>query len=146
MNGKIKILVLCTGNSCRSQMAEAFLKRALPSAVVCSAGTHPASLVSPFTIRVMAEVGIDISQNRPKDVRQFLEQSFDYVITVCDSAQQSCPVFAGRVGLQLHIGFSDPAKAVGNEEEILKVYRCSRDQICEEFTALAKVLASAPGR
>jgi len=146
MTPHLKILVLCTGNSCRSQMAEAFLKKALPTAAICSAGTHPAAAISPFTLRVMSEVGIDLSQAHTKGVRQFLNQSFDYVITVCDSARQSCPAFSGKVGQLLHIGFEDPAAAAGDEEEILKAYRCTRDHICEEFTALARLLATAPGR
>ncbi len=129
----MRVLILCTGNSCRSQMAEAFLKKLRPHWQVVSAGTQPADRVNPFTIQVMQEVGIDISKAEPKDVAQFLDEPFDYVITVCDHARQSCPVFLGRVGQQIHIGFEDPAEAIGSEEEILTVYRKVRDQIQQRF-------------
>ncbi len=129
----MKILVLCTGNSCRSQMAEAFLKSFDKSLEVCSAGTAPASKVHPKAVRVMKEVGIDISANKTKTVQQFLSQSFDYVITVCDNARETCPFFAGKVGHRLHMGFEDPAEATGTEEEILSVFQKVRNQIRNEF-------------
>jgi len=132
----MKILVLCTGNSCRSQMAEGFLKSFDPRLEVFSAGTKPAERINPFAVRVMKEVGIDISEQFPKDVERFLNEEFDYVITVCDNAKETCPVFTGRVKNRLHIGFEDPAEAVGEEEEVLPVYRRVRDQIDEAFRKL----------
>lgn len=130
---KKKILILCTGNSCRSQMAEGFLKSFDDNLEVYSAGTKPAEKVNPNAVQVMKEVGIDISNNYPKDVEQFVNQSFDYVITVCDNAKETCPVFIGKVGKQLHIGFEDPAEATGTEEEILAVFRKVRDEIKRDF-------------
>jgi arsenate reductase len=130
---KKKILILCTGNSCRSQMAEGFLKSFDPELEVYSAGTKPAEKVNPKAVQVMQEVGIDISQNYPKDVDQFINEAFDYVVTVCDNARENCPVFFGKVGKQLHIGFEDPAEATGTEEEILAVFRKVRDEIKKEF-------------
>ncbi|MHB1051255.1 MAG: arsenate reductase ArsC [Bacteroidota bacterium] len=128
-----RILILCTGNSCRSQMAEGFLKSFDPSLEVLSAGTKAASRVHPKAIQVMNEIGIDLSRNFPKTVDQFLAQPFDYVITVCDNAKESCPVFIGRVKHRLHIGFDDPADATGTEEEILSVFRRVRDEIKRDF-------------
>lgn len=130
---KKRILILCTGNSCRSQMAEGFLKSFDDNIEVYSAGTKPAEKVNPNAVQVMKEVGIDISNNYPKDVEQFVNQSFDYVITVCDNAKETCPVFIGKVGKQLHIGFEDPADATGTEEEILSVFRKVRDKIKRDF-------------
>ena len=130
---KKKILILCTGNSCRSQMAEGFLKSFDSELEVYSAGTKPAEKINPKAVQVMKEIGIDISNNYPKDVEQFINQSFDYVITVCDNAKETCPVFIGKVGKQIHIGFEDPADATGTEEEILSVFRKVRDEIKEEF-------------
>jgi arsenate reductase len=128
-----RILILCTGNSCRSQMAEGFLKSFDPSLEVVSAGTKAASRVHPKAIQVMNEIGIDLSGNVPKTVDQFLAQPFDYVITVCDNAKESCPVFIGNVKHRLHIGFDDPADATGTEEEILSVFRRVRDEIKKDF-------------
>ena len=128
-----KILILCTGNSCRSQMAEGFLKSFYSELEVHSAGTNPSIQVHPKAIQVMKEVGIDLSKNHPKMVDQFLNDSFDYVITVCDNAKETCPVFIGKVGKQLHIGFEDPADATGTEEEILSVFRKVRDEIKRDF-------------
>jgi protein tyrosine phosphatase len=130
---KKKILILCTGNSCRSQMAEGFLKMFDKDLEVYSAGTKPAEKVNPNAVQVMREVGIDISSHYPKDVEQFINQSFDYVITVCDNAKETCPVFIGKVGKQLHIGFEDPAEAKGTEEEILSIFRKVRDEIKRDF-------------
>lgn len=129
----MKILILCTGNSCRSQMAEGVLKSFDSSLEVLSAGTNPASRVSSKAIKVMREIGIDISQNTPKSVDQFLGQSFDYVVTVCDHAKETCPYFTGNVIHRLHIGFDDPAEAHGTEDEILSVYRRVRDEINIQF-------------
>ncbi len=98
-----------------------------------SAGTDPADHVHPKAVSVMDEIGIDISHHRTKTVDIFLNDSFDYVITVCDDARENCPVFAGDVKHRLHIGFPDPAKATGTEEEIMNVFREVRDQISEEM-------------
>ena len=112
-------------------MAEAFLKSFDPGLEVYSAGTRPADRIHRVAIKVMNEVGIDLSSNIPKNVDQFLTDSFDYVITVCDNARETCPVFIGKVGKRIHIGFEDPAAVKGNEEEILVVFRRVRDQIRE---------------
>jgi len=130
---KTKILILCTGNSCRSQMAEGFLKSFDPELEVYSAGTRPEKKVNPRTLVVMSEVGIDLSANIPKSVDIFTDISFDYVITVCDGAKVSCPVFTGQVNHRWHIGFEDPASAKGTEDEILYFYRKIRDEIREKF-------------
>ena len=127
------ILILCTGNSCRSQMAEGFLKSFDPELEVYSAGTNPSDRVHPLAVRVMQEVDIDISQAYPKNVDQFLDRSFDYVITVCDNARETCPVFLGDVKEQLHIGFEDPAEATGTEAQVLEIFRKVRDEIKLDF-------------
>jgi len=136
----MKILILCTGNSCRSQMAEGFLESFDSRMYVFSAGTHPALHANPNAVAVMKEVGIDISQNEPQSVDLYLADSFDYVITVCDDARENCPYFSGNVRHRMHIGFEDPAKAQGTAEEILGVYRKIRDQIREEFLKFYKAL------
>jgi len=130
---KKKILILCTGNSCRSQMAEGFLKSFDKNLEVYSAGTNPSSRVHPKAVEVMKEVGIDLLANHPKNVAQFLSESLDYVITVCDNAKETCPMFIGKVKKHLHIGFEDPADAKGSENEILSVFRKVRDEIKEKF-------------
>ena len=126
---KLKILVLCTGNSCRSQMAEGLLTSFDPRIEALSAGTKPAAQVNPHATRVMKEIGLDISRGYPKTVDGFLNEEIDYVITVCGDADENCPVFLGSVGRRMHIGFPDPAGATGAEEEILGVFRQSRDDI-----------------
>jgi arsenate reductase len=128
-----RILVLCTGNSARSQMTEGFLKSFDRSLEVYSAGTKPAARVNPYAIRAMKEVGIDISGNTPQSVNQFLSQPFDFVITVCSDADENCPYFSGKVGKRVHIGFPDPAKATGTDEEIMGVFRSVRDDIRKRF-------------
>jgi len=130
---KKRILILCTGNSCRSQMAEGFLKSFDKNLEVYSAGTNPAERANPYAIKAMNEVGIDISNGIPENVDKYLDQSFDYVITVCDNAKETCPVFMGDVKHRLHIGFDDPAEAVGTEEEVMPVYRRVRDEIKRDF-------------
>ena len=132
----MKILILCTGNSCRSQMAEGFLKSFDHNLEVYSAGTKPEKEVNPYAVTVMKEKRINLEQNVPKNVDQFLDQSFDYVITVCDSAKETCPMFMGDVKHKLHMGFEDPAGASGTEEEILKKFREISDQIESEFNKL----------
>jgi arsenate reductase len=131
--GKKKILVLCTGNSARSQMTEGFLRSFDSRLEVYSAGTNPAPRVNPFAIEAMREAGIDISGGVPKKVDQFINQPFDYVITVCDDADRSCPNFKGKVGKRVHIGFPDPAKAAGTDTEKLAVFRKVRDDIRRRF-------------
>ncbi len=132
-NRSTKILVLCTGNSCRSQMAEGFLKSFDASLEVVSAGTEPSERVHPKAIQVMKEKGIDISNGYPKNVSEFLDEPFDYVITVCGGAKESCPMFAGEVKHRLHIGFDDPAEATGTEEYVLAEFKRIRDEIERDF-------------
>ena len=131
-----KILILCTGNSCRSQMAEGFLKSLDPSLQVFSAGANPAARVHPLATKVMKELTIDISGNKPKNVSEFINDSFDYVITVCDNVKETCPVFIGNVRHKQHIGFDDPAEAIGTEKEVLAVFRRVRDEIRKAFSNL----------
>jgi arsenate reductase len=130
---KKSVLILCTGNSCRSQMAEGYLKHFDSELTVYSAGTIPSTAVNPKAIQVMKEIGIDISDGKPDNVNKYLEQSFDYVITVCGDAKETCPVFIGNVKEQLHIGFEDPADATGADEEILSEFRRIRDEIKVDF-------------
>jgi arsenate reductase (thioredoxin) len=114
-------------------MAEGFLKSFDNNLEVFSAGTKPAERVNPFAVKAMKEIGIDIGNGIAEDVDKYLSQSFDYVITVCDNAKESCPVFMGDVQHRLHIGFDDPADAVGTEEQIMPVYRRVRDEIKRDF-------------
>ena len=120
----MRVLILCTGNSCRSQMAHGFLQSFDKSLEVHSAGTNPASLVNPQAIQVMHEVGIDISTHTPKSVEIYLNDEWDYVITVCGGANETCPMFVGKVGKRLHIGFDDPAHSTDINE-----FRRVRDEI-----------------
>ncbi len=123
-----RVLILCTGNSARSQMAEGLLKRIAGDRFeVRSAGTKPGS-VRPEAVSVMREIGIDISGNRSKSVDEFAGEAFDYVLTVCDNAKETCPVYLGH-GNRLHRGFEDPAAVQGSEEERLSAFRRVRDQI-----------------
>ena len=130
---KNKILILCTGNTCRSQMAEGFLKSFDSKIEVSSAGVKPEERVNPNAVKVMNEIGIDISRGIPQNVNEFINDSFDFVITVCDNAKETCPFFLGDVKERLHIGFEDPADATGTEEEILSVFREIRDEIKRDF-------------
>jgi len=114
-------------------MAEGFLKSFDKNLEVYSAGTKPAERVNPFAIKAMKEVGINISNGVAEDVDKYLSQSFDYVITVCDNAKETCPVFMGNVKHRLHIGFDDPADAVGIEGEVMPIYRRVRDEIKRNF-------------
>jgi arsenate reductase len=129
----MKILILCTGNSCRSQMAQGFLLSFDSRLEVFSAGTYPASKVNPKAIKVMAEAGIDISGHSPISVDHFINDSWDYVITVCDNARETCPVFTGNVKSRLHIGFEDPSEIKGTDEFITNEFRRIRDLIKYEF-------------
>jgi arsenate reductase len=131
------ILILCTGNSCRSHLAEGLLRRALgDDFVVASAGSNPAGYVHPLGIKAMAEVGIDISAHRSKHLNEFLDQQVETVITVCGNADQACPMFPGQVNRH-HWGFDDPAHATGTEEEQMQVFRRVRDEIARVFGAYA---------
>ena len=135
----MKILVLCTGNSCRSQMAEGFFRHYLPkSDTIRSAGitTHG---VNPGAVKVMAEIGIDISGHTSNNLNEYIKDEFDYIITVCDNAANHCPVFPGA-GQRLHWPFDDPAGAVGTDEEILDEFRRVRDEIGIKITAWLKNL------
>ena len=136
MNMNKRILILCTGNTCRSQMAEGFLKSFDNELEVFSAGVKPEGKVNPNAIKVMNELAIDISEGKPQDVNEFVNDHFDYVITVCDNAKETCPVFLGDVKEKLHIGFEDPADATGTEEVILSIFRKVRDEIKVEFTQI----------
>jgi arsenate reductase len=132
----MKVLILCTGNSCRSQMAEGFLGSFDSRLDVRSAGTSPAQRVHALAAQVMSEVGIDLSAHTPKLVDQFLTESYDYVITVCDHAKETCPLFTGKVLHRLHIGFDDPAEATGTPDEVIAVFRRVRDEIRRDFQRL----------
>lgn len=126
------VLILCTGNSCRSQMAEGLINARLGDQFrAVSAGTKPSGYVHPQAIAVMQELGVDLSNNQSKHLDQFKDQHFDYVITVCDSANEECPVWLGESGHRQHIGFDDPAEATGTEAEIAAEFRRVRDEISE---------------
>ena len=123
------ILVLCTGNSCRSHLAEGILRRALGDAYeVASAGSKPAGYVHPLAIRAMADIDIDIANHKSKHLDQFLNQNVETVITVCGNADQACPIFPGQVNRH-HFPFDDPAHATGTEEEQFAVFQRVRDEI-----------------
>ena len=131
---KVRVLFLCTHNSARSQMAEGLLRRVAGDRVEAhSAGTE-ATHVRPLAIAAMRELGIDITQQRSKTLDPYLEQRFDYVITVCDDANESCPIFPNAVH-RLHWSLPDPSKATGSEEEQLAAYRKVRDELQERITA-----------
>lgn len=130
---KKRILILCTGNSCRSQMAHGFLQSFDKNLLVFSAGTKPAEKVQPMAINVMSETGIDLSEHTPKNVSEYLGQEWDYVITVCGGANESCPMFTGRVKNRLHIGFEDPSEAIGTPEFIHSEFLRVRDEIKKRF-------------
>lgn len=131
----MKILIISTEDSCRSQMAQAFLQSFDKSLRVISAGTNPSKHVNSFTIKAMQEVGIDINQNAPMDVNQYLSDDWDYVFTVCNNANRTCPSFTGKVNQRWHLAFDNPAEATGESEEILNSYRVIRDEIREAFFA-----------
>jgi arsenate reductase len=134
---KKRILFLCTGNSARSQMAEGFLRHmAGDKFEVFSAGIRPTQ-VNPLAIKVMSETGIDISKQKSKSVSGFLGQHFDYVITVCDNAKQTCPIFPGKHE-KIHWGLEDPAQAQDTEEGKIKVFRKIRNQIKENILGFLK--------
>jgi len=134
---KPSVLILCTGNSCRSHLAEGILRHVAGDLFdVHSAGSRPAGYVHPKAIAVMKEIGIDISGHTSKHMNEFLDRKIDTVITVCGNADQACPMFPGQVN-RYHWGFDDPAHATGTEEEVLAVFRRVRDQIRLVFGAYA---------
>ncbi len=128
-----RILILCTGNSCRSQMAMGFLRSFDKNIEVQSAGTKPVAEVNPFAVKAMDEIGISLKDETPKSVEQFLNNEWDFVITVCGGANESCLAFTGKVGKRMHIGFDDPASATGTDEEIMAEFRRIRDEIKKQM-------------
>jgi len=124
-----RVLILCTGNSCRSQMAEGWVNHLAGGRWRAhSAGTRPAAAVHPLAVKVMAEVGVDIAGGRPEHVDRYLEEPWDLVVTVCDSAKETCPIFSRPVET-IHLSFPDPAAAEGSEEERIAVFRAVLDDI-----------------
>jgi len=143
-NSKPTVLILCTGNSCRSHLAEGILRAAAGDLLnVQSAGSKPAGFVHPLAIKAMAEIGIDISQHRSKHLNEFLDQPVHTVITVCGNADQVCPVFPGQVERH-HWPFDDPAHAPGDEAEQMEVFRQVRNEIRKQFEAFAAELRQTP--
>jgi arsenate reductase (thioredoxin) len=146
MNEAPLVLILCTGNSCRSHLAEAILRAHAGDLIrVASAGSKPAGYVHPLAIKVLAEIGLDARAHRSKHLREFLDQPVETVITVCGNADQACPMFPGQVN-RYHWGFDDPAHATGPEEEQLAVFRRVRDEIARVFTAYAAGRRNEAGR
>lgn len=134
---KPRVLILCTGNSCRSHLAEGILRQAAEDLLdVRSAGSKPAGYVHPLAIKVMQEIGIDISKHRSKHMNDFLSEPVETVITVCGNADQACPMFPGQLNRH-HWGFDDPAHATGTDEEKMAVFRRVRDEIRRTFEAYA---------
>ncbi|MFH2122577.1 MAG: arsenate reductase ArsC [Pseudomonadota bacterium] len=129
----MKILILCTGNSCRSQMAHGFLQSFDPRLRVFSAGTQPAGRVNELAVAVMREAGVDISHHLPLHVNEYLAEEWDFVITVCGGANESCPVFVGRVKCRLHFGFDDPSEEEGTPEHVMAEFYRVRDAIKARF-------------
>jgi len=129
----MKVLILCTGNSCRSQMAHGFLRSFDPNITVCSAGTEASGKLNQKAVAVMKEAGIDISHHTSDSVDLYLGEEWDYVITVCGGANESCPAFIGNVKHRLHIGFDDPSHATGTDDFIRSEFIRVRDEIKEGF-------------
>ncbi|MFH0755715.1 MAG: arsenate reductase ArsC [Bacteroidota bacterium] len=132
----MKILILCTGNSCRSQMAHGFLQSFDSRMQVASAGTEASGKLNPKAVEVMREIGIDISHHSSDQVEMYLDDEWDYVITVCGGANETCPAFLGKVNHRLHIGFDDPSHATGTPEFIQSEYYRVRDEIKDAFFRL----------
>ena len=128
-----KILILCTGNSCRSQMAHGFLQSFSKDLIVRSAGTQPAKQVNQTAAKVMKELGIDIYTHTPQLVDKYINEEWDYVITVCDDANETCPAFMGKVKQRIHMGFEDPSHKTGTPEYVMSEYYRIRDMIKEQF-------------
>ena len=129
----MKILILCTGNSCRSQMAHGFLQSFDSSITVCSAGTQASGKLNQKAVAVMKEAGVDISNHTSDSVDKYLNETWDYVITVCGGANEECPAFFGKVKHRLHMGYDDPSHAEGTEEFIRTEFIRVRDEIKEGF-------------
>ena len=129
----MRILILCTGNSCRSQMAHGFLQSFNKDITVCSAGTQASGKLNEGAVKAMQEVGIDISNHTSDNVDKYLNEPWDYVITVCGGANESCPSFTGEVKHRIHIGFDDPSHAEGTPEFIESEFRRVRDEIKQRF-------------
>lgn len=129
----MNVLILCTGNSCRSQMAHGFLQSFDPKLRVCSAGTEASGKLNEKAVKVMAEIGIDISHHTSDPVDKYLGEEWDYVITVCGGANEACPAFLGKVKHRLHIGFDDPSHIVGTEEFIWSEFIRVRDEVKDAF-------------
>lgn len=129
----MKILILCTGNSCRSQMAHGFLQSLDSNLMVRSAGTEASGKLNPKAVVVMKEAGIDISHHTSDSVEKYLNDEWNYVITVCGGANENCPAFLGKVKHRLHIGFDDPSHAVGSDEFIWSEFIRVRDEIKDGF-------------
>lgn len=132
----MKVLILCTGNSCRSQMAHGFLQSFDKNLVVRSAGTEASGKLNQKAVQVMSEIGLDISHHTSDSVQKYLNEEWDYVITVCGGANEVCPAFIGKVKNRLHIGFDDPSFAEGTDEFIWSEFRRVRDEIKEAFFKL----------
>jgi len=129
----MKILILCTGNSCRSQMAHGFLQSFDENLTVCSAGTQTSGKLNTNAVAVMNEIGIDISHHTSDSVEKYLNDEWDYVITVCGGANETCPAFIGKVKHRIHIGFDDPSHAIGTDDFIWSEFRRVRDEIKTRF-------------
>ncbi len=135
-NIPMKILILCTGNSCRSQMAHGFMQSFDSRLTVRSAGTQAAGKLNEGAVAAMNEIGIDISHHTSDQVEKYLDEEWDYVITVCGGANEACPAFIGKVKHRLHIGFDDPSHASGSDEFIRSEFRRVRNEIKEGFYSL----------
>lgn len=129
----MRVLILCTGNSCRSQMAHGFLQLFDKNITVCSAGTQASGKLNEKAVTVMKEVGVDISHHTSNSVEKYLKDEWDYVITVCGGANEACPMFLGKVKHRLHMGFDDPSHTIGSDEFIWSEFRRVRDEIKEAF-------------
>ena len=129
----MKVLILCTGNSCRSQMAHGFLQSFDKNLTVCSAGTEASGKLNTKAVQVMHEIGINISGHTSDSVEKYLGEAWDYVITVCGGANEACPAFIGDVKHRLHIGFDDPSHAIGTDEFIMSEFHRVRDEIKDGF-------------
>ena len=132
----MKVLILCTGNSCRSQMAHGFLQSFDETLTVCSAGTEASGKLNQKAVAAIKEIGIDISNHTSDSVDLYLNEEWDYVITVCGGANESCPAFFGKVKHRIHIGFEDPSHAVGTDEFINSEFIRVRDEIKTAFSKL----------
>lgn len=129
----MRVLILCTGNSCRSQIAHGFLQSFDKDMTVCSAGTKATGKLNEKAVAVMAEDGIDISNHTSDQVDKYLNEEWDYVITVCGGANEECPYFTGKVKKRMHMGFDDPSHATGSDEYIWSEFRRVRDEIKNSF-------------